>query len=172
MLRLAQMRPIVRLQDLLTGVADQADDRSAARAVMGEDIQRLFLGPQWLPRDRLELLTDLARTAMTGPLPLRERELVVAEVSRLAVRILWSEGLFGDALTPEAAPTVAASRLLELAASDMLPEGPAFRIVMKRAKDLLQRHDVAAQVAADADLRHRLQDQLDRAEERLTIVAV
>lgn len=168
MARLAQMRPIVRLQDLLAGVVEDADDRSAARAIMAEDVQRLFIGAQWPPRDRLELLSDLARTAATAPLPGRERSLFVAEIGRLALRILWSEGLFGDALAAEAAPTVVASRLLELAASDMLPEGPAFRIVMKRAKDLLQRHDVAAEIAADADLRHRLQDQLDRAEERLT----
>lgn len=172
MLRLAQMRPVVRLQDLLTGVADDADERAATRAVMAEDVQRLFVGPQWPPRDRLELLSDLARTAATGPLPERERDVIVAELGRLALRILWSEGLFGDALSPEAAPTVVASRLLELAASDMLPAGPAFRIVMKRAKELLQRHDVAAEVAANADLRHRLQDQLDRAEERLNFVAV
>jgi hypothetical protein len=118
------------------------------------------------------MLTELARLSTTSPLPERERESVQAELGRLALRILWSEGLFGEALAPASPPAQAASRLLELAASDLLPEGPAFRAVMNRAKALLRRHDVVAQLTADAALRDRLLEQLMRAEERFRSVTV
>lgn len=169
MMRLARSRPILRLQDLLTGVA--GDARAAGRAVMAEDIQRLMMGPQWSPRERLELLSDLAHTASTGPLPQREREVVLAELGRLALRILWGEGLFGESLAPATPPSESASRLLELAASDLLPEGPAFRAVMNRAKMLLRRHDVVAELTADRELRDRLLDLLVRAEDRVRVIA-
>ncbi|KAF0174015.1 MAG: hypothetical protein IV086_15550 [Hyphomonadaceae bacterium] len=172
MLRLAQTLPYVRLVDLLTGVGAGDGARAAVRAVVGEDLQRLFLGPQWSPRTRLEHLSELSRTAAIAPLPARERDTVTSELARLALRILWSEGLLGDVMALEAAPSQVASRLLELAASDLLPDGPAYFIIMKRARTLLQRHDVQAEVAADDALRHRLQDQLARAELRLDVVSL
>lgn len=172
MLRLAQTLPYSRLLDLLAGLDAAAGPREAVLTVMGEEFQRLFLGPQWSTRTRLEHLAELSRTVAVAPLPQRERDTVEAELARLSLRILWSEGLLGDVMTPEPAPSLVASRLLELAASDLLPEGVAYLIVMKRAKALLQRHDVMAEVAADDGLRHRLQDQLARAELRLEVVPV
>lgn len=172
--RLAQTRPIQRLQNLLAGVEDGHGAVSSPRAVIqaleGEELQRSLVGQQWNARARLEMLSELARLAGTSPLPERERETVQAELSRIALRILWSEGLFGEGLTPSAPPAAAASRLLELAASDLLPEGPAFKVVMRRAKELLNRHDVAAQLADDDALRARLLEQLARAEERIVAI--
>lgn len=162
---------ILRFQELLTGVRDAGDQRATARAVMAEDFQRLMVGDRWPGRTRLEMLSELARVAATGPLPIKEREAVLAELGRLALRILWSEGLFGEALTPAAPPTDAITRLLELAASDLLPEGPAFRVVMQRAQALLRRHDVAAALINDVDMRERLLDLLAQAEERVREIA-
>jgi hypothetical protein len=172
MRRLAQMPAIVRLKDLLADADEGGDRRAAARAVMAEATQRLFAGPQWAPRERLELLTDLALRTTTGPLPDRERDLVIAELGRLALRILWSEGLLGDTPNADDAPATIVRRLLELAATDMLPEGPALRVVMKRAKELLQRHDLVAELAANEDLRHRLLDLLDRAQSRRDVLVI
>lgn len=172
--RLAQTQPIRQLQDLLAGVdgghGPSGGPRAVIQALEGEELQRSLVGQQWNARTRLEMLSELARLAGTSPLPARERETVQAELARIALRILWSEGLFGEGLTPSAPPAEAASRLLELAASDLLPEGPAFKVVMTRAKELLNRHDVAAQLAEDEELRVRLLDQLARAEDRIVTI--
>lgn len=171
MSRIGETPAILRLQELLTGVRDAEGGRAAVRAVMADDVQRPMVGDRWPARIRLEMLSELARVAATGPLPLREREVILSELGRLALRILWSEGLFGEALTPAAHPTDALSRLLELAASELLPEGPAFRVVMQRAKALLRRHDVAAALTRNAKLRVRLLDMLALAEDRVREIA-
>jgi hypothetical protein len=170
--RLAQITPILRLMDLLAGVTPDAAGRTAPRALMSEATQRLFVGPQWPARERLELLAELARLTADGSLPARERELAISELGRLALRVLWSEGLLGDALKPGTTPLTVAARLLNLAASDALPRGRAFQTAMKRAKDLLQRQDVIAEITAHEDLRMQLRDLLIRAEERREVVAV
>jgi len=167
MSRIGEAPAILRLQELLTGVSGGGRERAAVRAAMGEDLQRIMIGPQWPARIRLEMLTELAHTAATGPLPTRERDVILAELGRLALRILWSEGLFGEAVAPATPATEAVSRLLELAASEMLPEGPTFRVVMQRARALLSRHDVVAALTTDAALRDRLQGLLARAENRV-----
>lgn len=171
MSRIGEAPVILRLRDQLTGVADRRDPRAAVRTVMSEDLQRVMIGDRWPARARLEMLTELARTAASGPLPARERDSVLAELGRLALRILWSAGLFGEALQPPAPATDAVCRLLELAASDLLPEGPAFRVVMQRAKALLRRHDVAMALSSDVALRDRLLDLLVRAEDRVREIA-
>ncbi|MBL8559109.1 MAG: hypothetical protein JNM47_10340 [Hyphomonadaceae bacterium] len=171
MSRIGETPTILRLQELLTGVRGSEDPRGAVRAVMAEDLQRIMIGERWSARTRLEMLADLARTAATGPLPVRERDAALAELGRLALRILWSEGLFGEALEPATPAKDAVLRLLELAASDLLPEGPAFRVVMERAKSLLRRHDVAAALVVDAALRERLLDLLVQAEDRVREIA-
>lgn len=172
MARLAQTRPIQRLQNLLAGVETGQGPRAAIQALESEEVQRLLVGQQWNARTRLEMLSELARLAGTSPMPAKERETVQSELSRIALRILWSEGLFGEGLAPGAPPAEAASRLLELAAADLLPQGTAFKVVMARARELLQRHDVVAQLSEDEALRARLIGQLARAQDRVRTVAV
>lgn len=171
MTSLAQTLPVRRLQALLSGKVRGIDVRAAARAAGADDLHRTVLGGQWGARTRLETLCALSAAADGSELPAREREAVQAELGRIALRILWSEGFLGDALTAQAPPVQAASRLLELAASELLPNGPAFRAVMHRARMLLRRHDMVALLSVDAETRAQLLGQLERAESRVRLVA-
>jgi hypothetical protein len=171
MSRIGQTPAILRFQELITGLREATDPRAAVREVMADSLQRIMVGDRWSSRTRLEMLSELARMTSTGPLPAKEREAVLAELARLALRILWSEGLLGEALTPATPAADALTRLLEFAAADLVPEGPAFRIVMQRARSLLRRHDVAAVLATDAALRERLIGLLAQAEDRVREIA-
>ena len=168
----AEAAPFVRLRRLLS--LDTQDDkpRSAAQLIMSPEFERVALASGWRASDRLSALAAFGEMAQTSGLPPREREIVISELSRLALRILWWEGLLGPGLAPEPAPDVAAATLIEICATGLLPEGPAGAMVLDRAKGLLQRQDVVHALRGDAARRDRLLTQLVDAEARLLPLAL
>ena len=159
--------PFQRLRHVLTRDSLGDSQRVAARQTMSPEFERVALSPGWPARDRLAALADLAAAAQVSCLPPREREIVIIELSRLALRILWWEGLLGPGIAPEAAPVDAAVMLIEICATGLLPEGPAGWMALERAKALIMRADVVAALREDAPRRERLLVQLVQAEARL-----
>ena len=163
----AEAAPFQRLRHILTRDSLGDSQRMAAQQVMSPEFERIALTPGWRAQDRLAALADLATAAQMSHLPDREREIVIIELSRLALRILWWEGLLGPGMAPEAPPVDAAVILIEICAAGMIPEGPAGWMVLERAKALLMRTDVVAALRQDEPRRERLLLQLVQAEARL-----
>lgn len=162
----AESPPFERLRRILSG--EQADaGRDAAQTVMSPEFERVALTPGYRMQERLVALTALAVLAQEGPLPRREREVVLAELARLALRVLWWEGLLGPGMADEAEGDVAAAVLIELLASGCLPPGAASWMVLDRAKALLKRGDVVQALRENAPRRDRLLQQLIQAEARV-----
>jgi hypothetical protein len=118
-------------------------------------------------QDRLATIADLAQAVRASALPVREREIVLAELARLSLRVLWWEGLLGPGIAPEISPDTAAAVLIELLAAGFLPDGAASWMVMERAKHLLTRSDVVRALREAEPRRERLLTQLAQAEARI-----
>ena len=168
----AEAAPFQRLRHALTWESLAANPRAAAQQAMSPDFERIALSPGWRAHDRLAAIAELASAASVSPLPVRERDVVLSELSRLALRILWWEGLLGPGMVREVAPIDAAVLLIEICAAGLLPEGAAGWMVLERAKGLIQRSDVVHALRSDAVLRERLLRQLMAAEARLSPVMV
>ena len=168
----AETPPLVRQRHLLTRDALGDSQRSATQQTMSPEFERVALSPGWRVQDRLGAIAELSVLALSSTLPRRERESVIAELSRLALRILWWEGLLGPGLAPEPAADAVAAILIEISAAGLLPEGPAGWMVLERAKSLLQRPDVVQALRGDAPRRDRLLTQLVAAEARLVPLTV
>lgn len=168
----AQAAPFQRLHTVLT--RDSVGDlrREAAQIAMSPEFERVALTPGFRVDERLQAIAELAQKAQTSCLPLREREIVISELARLALRILWWEGLLGPGIVAEVPGDVAAAVLIELLATGCLPEGPAAWMVMDRAKNLLKRADVVRALRENAPRRDRLLSQLVQAEARLSPLAL
>lgn len=163
----AEAPPFRRLRQILTRDVIPENVREAAGVAMSVDFERAALTPGWRMQDRLAAVSGLARLVHDSPLPPRERDIVLFELARLALRVLWWEGLLGPGMAPEQPGDVAAAVLIELLASGALPEGPAALMVLERAKALLQRGDVILALRQNAPRRDRLLQQLVAAEARL-----
>jgi hypothetical protein len=161
-----QAGPFLRLREALSEQADPSS-RDAARQVMSAEFERIALSPGWPPAARLSAIAALARVARDSALPAMERATVLQELNRLALRVLWWEGLLGPGMVREAPPDVAAAALIELVAAGLMPEGPAGWMVIERAKALLRRSDVVRALRENAPRRDRLLAQLVQAEARL-----
>jgi hypothetical protein len=159
--------PFRRLRQILTQGPPGDPDREAARATMAPEFERIALSPGWPAGQRLAALADLARLTLDSQLPERERQIVLHELGRFSLRILWWEGLLGPGMVQEAAPDVAAEALVELCAGGFLPEGPAGLMVLERVRALLQRSEVVQALRANVPRRERLLRQLMAAEARL-----
>ena len=168
----AEAAPFQRLRHVLTRDSLGGSQRVAAQQVMSPEFERIALTPGWRAQDRLAALTELATAAQFSTLPPREREIVIFELSRLALRILWWEGLLGPGMAPEVPPVNAAVLLIEICATGLLPEGPAGWMVLERAKALIMRTDVVQALREDAPRRERLLMQLVEAEARLNPMLV
>lgn len=162
-----QSGPARRLRLILTRDSQGDTGREAARTVMSPEFERMALSPGWAPSARLACLTELASLTQQSVLPLREREVVVQELSRLALRILWWEGLLGPGMVEEAPADIAAAVLIEMVAAGLMPEGPAGWMALDRAKALLKRGDVVQSLKGNVPRRERLVQQLILAEARL-----
>lgn len=164
----ADAAPFQRLRHVLT--RDSLGDvrHEAAQIAMSPDFERVALTPGWRMQARLTAIADLARLVHDSPLPEREREIVLAELGRLSLRILWWEGLLGAGIVTEAPGDVAAAVLIELLASGCLAEGPAATMVLERAKLLLRRSEVVRALRENTARRDRLLLQLAQAEARLS----
>jgi len=159
--------PFRRLRHILTRDALGDPEREAARQTMSPDFERVALSPGWPAPVRLSALAEMARLAQDAPLAPRDRRIVSQELARLALRILWWEGLLGPGMVQEAPPDIAAAALVELCAGGFLPEGPAGWMVLDRARALLQRSDVVKALRENVPRRERLLRQLVEAEARL-----
>lgn len=168
----ADAAPFQRLRHVLTRDSLGDSQRTAAQLVMSPEFERIALTPGWRAQVRLAALADLAGVAHASTLPLREREIVIIELSRLALRILWWEGLLGPGMAPEVPAPDAAAVLIEICATGLLPEGPAGWMVLERAKALIQRSDVVAALRENDERRDRILQQLVAAEARLHPVLV
>jgi hypothetical protein len=168
----ADATPFAHLRHILTGDGQGDTPRSAAKLIMSPDFERVALAAGWRASDRLSALAAFSEMAQTSALPRREREIVIAELTRLALRVLWWEGLLGPGLATEPAPDVVAATLIEICATGLLPEGPAGGMVLERAKGLLQRQDVVHALRGNAARRDRLLAQLVAAEARLLPLAL
>lgn len=162
-----QTGPFQRLRHTLTRDSLGDPTREAARHVMSPELERVALSPGWSPQARLSAVAELARLALDSTLPLRERQVVIQELNRLALRILWWEGLLGPGMVQEAPADVTAAALIEVVAAGLMPEGPAGWMVLERAKSLLRRQDVVRALRDNAPRRERLLTQLVAAEGRL-----
>lgn len=164
--------PFRRLRHILTRDALGDPEREAARQTMSPEFERVALSPGWSPALRLAALTEMARLAQDAPLAPRDKRIVIHELSRLALRVLWWEGLLGPGMVQELAPDIAAAALVELCAGGFLPEGPAGRMVLERARVLLAREDVIKSLRENTPRRERLLRQLIEAEARLHPLAL
>jgi len=168
----ADTPPFALARDMLAGRRPMDDKRAAGHLIMSPDFERVALSPGWRATQRLSALADLALLVAAAPLPPKEQQIAIAELSRLALRILWWQGLLGPGMAPEARPDVAAVTLVEFAAAGLLPEGPAGWMVLDRAKELLMREDVVKALLADEPRRIRLAEQLALAEARVHALAL
>jgi hypothetical protein len=159
--------PFRRLRHVLTRESLGEARREAAQIAMSPDFERVALSPGFRMQARLSAIADLAHLANASFLPTREIDIVLTELGRLALRILWWEGLLGAGMAAEIPGDAAATILIELLASGCLPEGPASTMVMERAKALLERPDVVRALREDTQRRDRLILQLVEAEARL-----
>lgn len=168
----AQAAPFQRLHMVLDRDSMGDSRREAAQIAMSPDFERVALTPGFRMDERLQALAALAQKAQISSLPRRERDILLSELARLALRILWWEGLLGPGIVAEPPGDVAAAVLIELLATGCLPEGPAAWMVMDRAKTLLRRADVVRALRENAPRRDRLLTQLVQAEARLSPLAL
>lgn len=159
--------PFRRLREILTRQTPGDPDREAARQTMSPEFERVALSPGWPTVQRLSALAALAQLTLDSRLPERERAVVLHELGRFSLRILWWEGLLGPGMAQEVAPDIAAAALVEFCAGGLLPEGPAGLMVLDRVRALLQRSDVVQALRGNAPRRERLLHQLAAAEARL-----
>jgi hypothetical protein len=163
----AETGPFQRLRMTLTRDSLGDPTREAARQVMSPEFERIALSPGWPPQARLSAIAGLAQLAQDSNLPQRERVVVIHELNRLALRVLWWEGLLGPGMVQEAPPDVAAAALIEIVAAGLIPDGPAGMMLLDRAKALLRRQDVVHALRNNTPRRDRLLTQLVTAEARL-----
>jgi hypothetical protein len=156
-----------RLRSLLQGEASAARAKLARRAAMSQDIERAALAKGFPAATRLAALAALARDVTGSSLPDRDRVDIAGEIDRLALRVLWHEGLLADSPHKPLPPIENAERLLVIASRGLLPEGAVGRMVLERARGLLRHHDSVTALQASADLRLRLVTLLDAAHRKV-----
>jgi hypothetical protein len=170
--------PFARLADLFA----QATHAGAAaigkeqimlirRALLDPSVERAAMAGEGSAVERLSALARLHQLAASTPLAARDREDVLEDIDRLAMRLLSSERIVEGILTQDATTTTRAAALLTLLARGVLPAGAAARSVLEKAKALLTTPEAVKELRESGPMRQRILELLALSEGKARLAA-
>lgn len=126
-------------------------------------VERALLSPGSSAATRLRAVAELRAIAAYAPQPTAVIADIMAEMDRMALRILSSEGLLQDPPEPGLPPLDQAERLLHLAGEGCLPRGPIGLLAVSRSQKLILSSRAREEMASDPQRTVRILASLDAA---------
>jgi hypothetical protein len=126
-------------------------------------VERAFLSPGLEAGARLRALAELRAIAAYAPQPQPVIHDFMAELDRMALRILSAEGLLQDPPEPCLPPLDQAERLLQLAGDGCLPRGPIGLMAAARSQKLILSNKGRDAMINDPERSARILDSLNAA---------